>query len=182
MTMADTIAVMHDGRVEQLGTPVELYEHPTSRYVANFLGQSNCLEGTVRDVRGDETVVGVRDCVLTLPGRHGTVGAPLSLGVRPEKTVALPAGEHPGSSLRNGIPGTVTDVSFTGLSTQYLVQTAWGQEISVFAQNAGGERRVAVGEPVVVAWRPEHTFPLDVVAASADVSGDAPTSMAGARA
>jgi spermidine/putrescine transport system ATP-binding protein len=173
---------MNAGRVEQLGTPVELYEHPVSRYVANFLGQSNCLEGTVQDVRGQETVVSVRDCVLTVPGRHGTVGSPLSLGVRPEKTVALPAGEHPEPSLRNGIPGTVTDVSFTGLSTQYLVRTAWGQEISVFAQNAGGERRVAVGESVVVAWRPEHTFPLDVVAASADVSGSAPTSMAGARA
>ena len=182
MTMADTIAVMNAGRVEQLGTPVELYEHPASRYVANFLGQSNCLEGTVQDVRGEETVVSVRDCRLTVPGRHGTAGAPLSLGVRPEKTVALPAAEHPESSLRNGIPGIVTDVSFTGLSTQYLVRTAWGQEISVFAQNAGGERRVAVGESVVVAWRPEHTFPLDVVSASADVSGPAPTSMAGARA
>jgi spermidine/putrescine transport system ATP-binding protein len=180
MTMADTIAVMHDGRVEQLGTPVELYEHPTSRYVANFLGQSNCLDGSVRDVRGEETVVDVRGCVLTLPGRHGTVGAPLSLGVRPEKTIALPAGEHHEPSLRNGIPGTVTDVSFTGLSTQYLVRTAWGQEVSVFAQNAGGERRVAVGESVVVAWRPEHTFPLDVVAAPADVAGPAATSLAGA--
>jgi spermidine/putrescine transport system ATP-binding protein len=178
--MADTIAVMNAGKVEQLGSPVELYERPASRYVANFLGQSNCLEGTVQDVRADETVVGVRDCLITVPGRHGTVGAPLSLGVRPEKTVALAATEHREPSLRNGIPGTVTDVSFTGLSTQYLVRTAWGQEISVFAQNAGGERRVAVGESVVVAWRAEHTFPLDVVASPAGVPGPAPSTMAGA--
>jgi spermidine/putrescine transport system ATP-binding protein len=71
-------------------------------------------------------------------------------------------------------------VSFTGLSTQYLVRTAWGQEISVFAQNAGGERRVAVGESITVAWRPEHTFPLDLVAPTAEVPGPAPTTMAGA--
>jgi spermidine/putrescine transport system ATP-binding protein len=168
MTMADTIAVMNAGKVEQLGSPVELYERPASRYVANFLGQSNCLEGTVQDVQGEETVVRVGDC------------APLSLGVRPEKTVALPAGEQAQAALRNGIPGTVTDVSFTGLSTQYLVRTAWGQEISVFAQNAGGERRVAVGESVTVAWRPEHTFPLDVEAATAEVPGPATTTLAGA--
>jgi spermidine/putrescine transport system ATP-binding protein len=180
MTMADTIAVMNAGKVEQLGSPVELYERPASRYVANFLGQSNCLEGTVQDVQGEETVVRVGDCVLTVPGRHGRAGAPLSLGVRPEKTVALPAGEQAEAALRNGIAGTVTDVSFTGLSTQYLVRTAWGQEISVFAQNAGGERRVAVGESVTVAWRPEHTFPLDVEAATAEVPGPATTTLAGA--
>jgi spermidine/putrescine transport system ATP-binding protein len=181
MTMADTIAVMNAGKVEQLGTPVELYERPVSRYVANFLGQSNCLEGTVQEVRAEQTVVLVGDCALTVAGRHGRPGSALSVGVRPEKTVALPAGEHRDPALHNGIPGTVTDVSFTGLSTQYLVRTAWGQEISVFAQNAGGERRVTVGESVTVAWRPEHTFPLDVVSA-AEVPGPAATTLAGARA
>jgi spermidine/putrescine transport system ATP-binding protein len=181
MTMADTIAVMNAGKVEQLGTPVDLYERPVSRYVANFLGQSNCLEGTVQEVRAEQTVVLVGDCALTVAGRHGRPGSALSVGVRPEKTVALPAGEHRDPALHNGIPGTVTDVSFTGLSTQYLVRTAWGQEISVFAQNAGGERRVTVGESVTVAWRPEHTFPLDVVSA-AEVPGPAATTLAGARA
>jgi spermidine/putrescine transport system ATP-binding protein len=180
MTMADTIAVMNAGRVEQLGTPVELYERPASRYVANFLGQSNCLEGTVQEIRGEETVVRVRDCELTVSGRHGRPGSPLSIGVRPEKTVAVPAGERPDPGLANGIPGTVTDVSFTGLSTQYLVRTPWGQEVSVFAQNAGGEQRVVTGDAVTVAWRAEHTFPLDVVAPAADVVSPEPTTMAGA--
>ena len=180
MTMADTIAVMHQGKVEQLGSPVELYERPVSRYVANFLGQSNCLEGTVQEVRADETVVRVGDCALTVSGRHGRPGSRLAVGVRPEKTVAVPEGERPDPSLRNGVPGIVTDVSFTGLSTQYLVQTAWGQEISVFAQNAGGERRVAVGESVTVAWRPQHTFPLDAEPGTAEVSAPATTTLAGA--
>lgn len=163
MTMADTIAVMNAGQVEQLGSPEQLYEHPRTRYVANFLGQSNCLDGAVEDVHAESTVVVVQGCRLTVPGRHGSPGTRLSIGVRPEKTVAVPAGEDRGAGSVNEVPGTVTDVSFTGLSTQYLVRTPWGQEISVFAQNAGGERRVTVGQQVTVAWRPEHTFPLDVV-------------------
>jgi spermidine/putrescine transport system ATP-binding protein len=180
MTMADTIAVMNAGRVEQLGSPEQLYEHPRTRYVANFLGQSNCLDGAVEDVHADSTVVVVQGCRLTVPGRHGRPGTRLSIGVRPEKTVAVPTGEERGTVPVNEVPGTVTDVSFTGLSTQYLVRTPWGQEISVFAQNAGGERRVAVGQQVIVAWRPEHTFPLDVVASEeADTSAAA---LAGVRA
>jgi spermidine/putrescine transport system ATP-binding protein len=176
MTMADTIAVMNAGRVEQLGSPEELYERPASRYVANFLGQSNCLDGEVETVGDGETVVAVQGCRLRLPGRHGVPGSGLSLGVRPEKTVAVPAGQRPGTELANQVPGTVTDVSFTGLSTQYLVRTGWGQEISVFAQNAGGERRVTVGEQVAVAWRPEHTFPLDA-AGPAPAAGPAGASV-----
>jgi spermidine/putrescine transport system ATP-binding protein len=180
MTMADTIAVMNAGRVEQLGGPEQLYEHPASRYVANFLGQSNCLDGVVEEVRGGHTVVAVRGCRLSVPGRHGSPGTRLSVGVRPEKTVAVPAGEAAGPVLANQVPGTVTDVSFTGLSTQYLVRTPWGQEISVFAQNGGGERRVTAGQQVAVAWRPEHTFPLDVVATE-EAEPSPATALAGVR-
>jgi spermidine/putrescine transport system ATP-binding protein len=161
MTMADTIAVMNAGRVEQLGTPRELYERPVTRYVANFLGQSNILDGSVVEVRGNETLVDVHGVGLLVPGRLGAPGSTASFGVRPEKALAV-AGDptHRDPALRNAIPGTVTDVSFTGLSTQYVVRTPWDQELGVFTQNAGGETLVRRGDPVVVAWRPEHTFPL----------------------
>jgi len=167
MTMADTIAVMNSGLVEQLGSPRELYERPATRYVANFLGQSNCLDGSVVGIQGDETLVEVHGVRLLVPGRLGSPGAAASFGVRPEKALALPwdpalpadaAGRD--AALRNAVPGTVTDVSFTGLSTQYVVRTAWGQELGVFTQNAGGEAPLQRGDAVVVAWRPEHTFPL----------------------
>ncbi len=160
MTMADTIAVMHSGRVEQLGSPRELYERPVSRYVANFLGQSNCLDGTVVDMDGDVTVVEVHGTRLALPGRHGRPGAPQSFGVRPEKAVVLASTATRDPALGNGVRGTVTDVSFTGLSTQYVVRTGWGQELAVFAQNDGADAAARRGEEVVVAWRPEHAFPL----------------------
>jgi spermidine/putrescine transport system ATP-binding protein len=152
---------MNHGRVEQLGSPRELYERPATRYVANFLGQSNILDGSVVDVQGDSTLVDVHGVRLLVPARLGAPGASVSFGVRPEKAFALP-GEAVGHdpALRNAVPGTVTDVSFTGLSTQYLVRTGWGQELGVFTQNAGGDAPVRRGDAVLVAWRPEHTFPL----------------------
>ena len=161
MTMADTIAVMHSGRVEQLGSPRELYERPVSRYVANFLGQSNCLDGTVVEVGGDTTVVDVHGVRLALPGRHGRPGAAQSFGVRPEKAVVLArTGGSPDPRLSNGLPGVVTDVSFTGLSIQYVVRTGWGQDLAVFAQNDGADAAASRGDAVLVAWRPEHAFAL----------------------
>jgi spermidine/putrescine transport system ATP-binding protein len=169
MTMADTIAVMNCGLVEQLGSPRELYERPATRYVANFLGQSNLLDGSVVGTQGDATLVDVHGVRLLVPGRLGAPGSPASFGVRPEKAHALtgdPAHRDP--ALRNAVPGTVTDVSFTGLSTQYVVRTAWGEELGVFTQNAGGEAPVHRGDAVVVAWRPEHTFPLDATTPTPD--------------
>jgi spermidine/putrescine transport system ATP-binding protein len=167
MTMADTIAVMNSGRVEQLGSPRELYERPATRYVANFLGQSNILDGSVVETQGNTTLVEVHGVRLLVPGRLGAPGSAVSVGVRPEKALAVPRDPaQPADApvgdpaLRNAVPGTVTDVSFTGLSTQYVVRTAWGEELGVFTQNAGGEAPVLRGDPVVVAWRPEHTFPL----------------------
>jgi spermidine/putrescine transport system ATP-binding protein len=160
MTMADTIAVMNGGRIEQVGTPRDLYERPATRFVADFLGRSNVLDGTVVGLRGDTTLVDVHGARLLVPGRLGRPGSPASFGVRPEKAVALPCGADPDPSFGNAVPGTVTDVSFTGLSTQYVVRTAWGQELGVFTQNAGAEQGLRRGDPVVVAWRPGHTFPL----------------------
>jgi spermidine/putrescine transport system ATP-binding protein len=178
MTMADTIAVMNAGRVEQLGSPRDLYERPVNRYVANFLGQSNCLDGTVVEQSGDTTLLDVHGLRLTLPGRHGRPGGPMALGVRPEKAHARPAAEPRDGALANEVPGRVVDVSFTGLSTQYVVRTAWGQELGVFAQNGGGEADVRRGDEVVVAWRPEHGFAL-ADAASAGVPE--PAALAGAQ-
>ena len=161
MTMADTIAVMNAGRVEQLGSPEELYEHPVSRYVANFLGQSNCLDATVVTLDDERTTLEVHGSKVTVAGRHGVRGGQVAFGFRPEKTVALPAGDDAGGGADNRLAGTVTDVSFTGLSTQYLVRLPWGQDVAVFAQNAGEQRRVHRGDEVVVQWSPEHTFVLE---------------------
>ena len=64
MTMADTIAVMNEGKIEQMGSPIQIYEHPKTAFVANFLGQTNLFEGTVAGIEGDELAVKVKDVVF----------------------------------------------------------------------------------------------------------------------
>ena len=156
MTMADTIAVMNAGRIEQLGDPATLYERPASTFVANFLGQSNLLRATVAGpARDGEVPVTAYDTALTVAADHVPDNTKeIWLGVRPEK---LRLGEHGGP---NRLHGTVTDVSFTGVATQYLVRMPWGRELTVVQQN-DGSGRARPGEDVTVSWAAEHGFALD---------------------
>ncbi|MBO4209610.1 ABC transporter ATP-binding protein [Micromonospora echinofusca] len=160
MTMADTVAVMNAGRIEQLGAPAELYDYPATAFVANFLGQSNLLAGDAAGTSAGDVPVQVHGARFTVPAeRARAVRGPVHLGVRPEKlhlvgsVEAVPTGSQ-------HLAGVVTDASYTGVSTQYLVRTDWGTELTVFAANSGGSTPVPVGTPVVAHWRAEHAFLL----------------------
>ncbi|MEI5675781.1 MULTISPECIES: ABC transporter ATP-binding protein [unclassified Nocardioides] len=162
MTMADTVAVMNAGVIEQLGAPEELYENPRSTFVANFLGQSNLIEGTVVSRGSDVTSVDMHGIGVSVPtGRTHTDGEKGWIGIRPEKVLIGEEGEAldaPGNTIPGGV---VTDVSFNGVSTQYLVRMPWGQELAVFAQNTGRTRIFRRGDRVELSWRPEYAFLLD---------------------
>lgn len=165
MTMADTIAVMNAGRIEQLGSPADIYELPRTVFVANFLGQSNLIEGQASGA-GAFVDVSAHGRTFRLPrDRSFATGSSIILGVRPEKMTVLDA---PDAALvpegHNVLSGRVTDVSYTGVSTQYLVEAAWGQELIVFEQNMIVGDRCDVGDEVVVHWSPQHSFGLDVSA------------------
>jgi spermidine/putrescine transport system ATP-binding protein len=161
MTMADTIAVMNAGRIEQLGSPMDLYESPASAYVANFLGQSNLLAASVVDRRGDTVLIEVDGVRLAVPAdRCRSTGRDVLVGVRPEKVHLQPGEGVPAGA--NALPGAVvTDASFTGTSTQYVVRLPSGRELAAFAQNTGRGAVVPVGGTVTVCWDPAHTFGLD---------------------
>ncbi|GGY81597.1 ABC transporter ATP-binding protein [Streptomyces nitrosporeus] len=165
MTMADTVAVMNGGRVEQLGAPAELYENPRTTFVANFLGTSNLIEAEIVSA-GAALVVSAAGSTLRLPGDRSTApakeGGRLLLGVRPEKISlarAEDAGTVPGT--RNRITGRITGSSFIGVSTQYVVESPAGTALQVYEQNAGDRRGLAPGTEVVLHWDPAHTFALD---------------------
>ena len=161
MTMADTIAVMNAGRIEQLGNPTELYESPDTAYVANFLGQSNLIRASVTGTSGNDVLLDVQGSRMTVPSarREGNA-TELLIGVRPEK-IRLGAEDEKIADGQNVIRGgVVTDASFTGVSTQYLVRLPWGQEVMVFAQNLGGGGVVPVGSTVSLSFDPAHTFAL----------------------
>lgn len=165
MTMADTIAVMNLGRIEQMGGPSELYESPRTVFVANFLGQSNLLDAAVTGTSGDDLLLDVRGSRLAMPSRRRSSGdRELLVGVRPEKIRLAPAGEgaSAGGGRENVLPGgVVADASFFGVSTQYIVRMPWGQDITVFVQNLGTTGPMPVGTTVDLHWDAGHTFGLD---------------------
>jgi spermidine/putrescine transport system ATP-binding protein len=162
MTMADTVAVMNQGRIEQMGHPAEIYELPRTAFVANFLGQANLIEGR-KSGSGEQVDVSAHGLSFRLPSdRNFSSGDSIIVGVRPEKLTVLDlvdGGKVPEN--HNRAQGRVTDVSYTGVSTQYLVRTEWDQELIVFEQNSIVGDRCEVGDEVVVHWSPAHTFGLD---------------------
>ncbi|MFI5839913.1 ABC transporter ATP-binding protein [Catenuloplanes sp. NPDC051500] len=162
MTMADTVAVMNAGRIEQLGAPAEIYEFPATPFVANFLGQSNLLAGTGGAARsGDDLLITAHGARFTVPAaRSHATGDEIYLGVRPEK-MRLLTGDDPVPSGFQHVTGTVTDSSYVGVSTQYLVRTAWDTELTVFVPNTGLGGLLQPGVSVCVAWNPAHAFLLD---------------------
>jgi spermidine/putrescine transport system ATP-binding protein len=163
MTMADTVAVMNAGVIEQMGAPADLYENPHSTFVANFLGQSNLIAGTITSRSADVVSVDMQGVGVSIqPSRTHTDGDRGWVGIRPEKVLIGEPGEEldaPGNTIPGGV---VTDVSFVGVSTQYLVRMPWGQELQVFQQNTGRHRLFHTGEPVELSWRPEYAFLLDI--------------------
>jgi spermidine/putrescine transport system ATP-binding protein len=164
MTMADRIAVMNQGRIEQIGPPVELYEQPRTAFVAGFLGVSNLLPanvsgtGRVRLTDGSEASV-PEEALRGVPEE-------LRIGVRPEKVRLAAAGDTATVNGSNSVRGTVRDVSYIGVSTQYIIDTPAGDELTVIVQNVGrGARHLDPGAPVQVLWDPEHTFVITDTAA-----------------
>ncbi|MFL6286851.1 MAG: ABC transporter ATP-binding protein [Actinomycetes bacterium] len=161
MTMADTIAVMNAGVIEQLGSPSELYEHPATTFAANFLGQSNLVAGRVTNGTGDRLELEVQGARVSASQVSSRVrNGDAWVGVRPEKVSLVSPGTAPVGANVLG-DGRVTDASFVGVSIQYLVRMPWGQELTVFSQNDGVREPFGVGAPADICWRPEHTFVLD---------------------
>jgi spermidine/putrescine transport system ATP-binding protein len=171
MTMADTVAVMNAGRIEQLGPPADLYERPRTAFVANFLGQSNLVPGVVDTGWAPAGTLAVRATVgssqpLLVPvERMTTTSGPVLVGVRPEK-IRLLAGDGTigGEQVPPGVnvvgPGRVVDVAFAGVSTQYLVEVPGLGDLNVFSQNLD-QGRARPGDVVRLAWSVDHTFALD---------------------
>ncbi|MDX3607071.1 MULTISPECIES: ABC transporter ATP-binding protein [Streptomyces] len=166
MTMADTVAVMNGGRVEQLGAPADLYENPRTTFVANFLGTSNLIGGETVST-GENLVVAAGGGKLTLPRERCSAsstaaGGRLLLGIRPEKISLAHADDADGIPAgRNRVTGRITDSSFIGVSTQYVVESPAGTALQVYEQNIERDTRLVPGAEVVLHWNPAHTFGLD---------------------
>jgi putative spermidine/putrescine transport system ATP-binding protein len=134
LTMSDRLVVINQGRIEQLGTPVEVYERPATAFVAGFIGVSNLLE---RDGR--------------------------SFTIRPEKIRLLePGGAVPAGS--HSEAGRIADVIYLGVLTRYVIELRAGGTLTVVSQNletAAAEALEAKGREVIVAWRSDQSFEIE---------------------
>jgi spermidine/putrescine transport system ATP-binding protein len=162
MDMADTVAVMNKGRIEQMGSPEALYERPKTLFVSKFLGQSNIFVGDVSETSGDSVSISVAGRQIKVPTNRAekTTGT-IAIGVRPEKAFFHEDAEPAANAGLNVVgPGEIIDIRFTGVSNQYLIDIPNLGEITVFAQNIGKSPVTELGAKVWVSWKVEHSFGL----------------------
>jgi spermidine/putrescine transport system ATP-binding protein len=161
MSMADTIAVMNKGRIEQAGTAEDLYERPRTAFVANFLGISNLVDGKVLERGAEIARVETPDGTISVPCARmdETPGDAIRIGIRPEKVELVPAADGVPAG-RNALRGTVSVASFLGVSIQYVITAPNGEELTVIAPNSGAGQPagLGVGQEVLLTWDPQHTF------------------------
>jgi spermidine/putrescine transport system ATP-binding protein len=161
MDMADTVAVMNKGHIEQMGAPEALYERPKTAFVSKFLGQSNLFVGKVADSSASSLSIEVGGHKITVPkDRAEKQTGKICIGVRPEKTTFHRTKPNLGSDHVVVGPGEITDIRFTGVSNQYLIDIPNVGEVTVFAQNVGISPVIELGENVWVSWKVEHSFGL----------------------
>jgi spermidine/putrescine transport system ATP-binding protein len=173
LTMSDVIVVMLDGRIQQLGHPEELYERPVNRFVADFIGVSNPIKGTVRAFDGAtrratvESERGLRLVgAVTDPAATPAIGDAVTVAVRPERLVVEPAPPNGADADGDGwtsIPGRIHQGTYLGDQTEYRVDTDLAGELIVRRQNAAGMAGGAglgPGDPVVVRWHEDANLVL----------------------
>jgi len=160
MTMSNRLAVMRQGRIEQIGPPQDVYDHPSTEFVAGFLGASNLLPGEVEERSGDTAVVAVAGGpTLRVPAARMPEGATMvRVGVRPEKIHIEAAGAPPPGDGWNAVEGMLRDVTYIGVSHQFTVEGPAESRLTVYEQNRGTADIPVPGERVRIRWRPEHTF------------------------
>jgi spermidine/putrescine transport system ATP-binding protein len=166
LTMSDRIAVMNGGRVEQLGTPEELYERPRTRFVADFIGTTNLLRGTIEATDGGCAVVRLDSgdsCVVADADETRTVGDAIDMSLRPEAVVIASRGSQTAPNTTGAalvrLPATVEQVAYLGASVQYRVRTPAGLAMSVLAPKSGP--RFNRDDNVELTWSPSEALVLD---------------------
>ena len=165
LTMADRIAVMNKGRILQIAEPKVIYEQPTTRFVAQFIGNTNLFQGRVTAREGASVQVDVPGLSVIwgvlAEGASASRGDPVSISVRPEKMRI--ARQKPSTDSFNMVQGVVEDLIYLGVSTEFIVALPNGQQVRIFAQNISREDElwsITWDDPVWVYWRPEWSLIL----------------------
>jgi len=157
MTMATRIAVMSEGKVLQIGAPGDVYETPATRFVADFIGNVNLMEGSVEVDEPDHAVVRCTDCTHYVGhGITGTLGMAVGVAVRPEKIslqATEPAGGH---DPHNKVKGRIKELSYFGSFTVYHLELQSGAVLKISESNVARHRESALtwGDTAWASWPP----------------------------
>jgi spermidine/putrescine ABC transporter ATP-binding subunit len=156
LTMSDRIAVMNNGQIAQLGRPEDLYDRPSSKFVAGFLGESNFLPGIVHGFDNNDMIVTeyagtrIQAVAATRPGP----GEAVTLSMRPER---LRFADTLAVQMANRLTATITDAVFVGERCRYLLRAPDGACLVLKEPSGSGIRRRSVGEITELAWAPADT-------------------------
>ena len=158
LTMSDRIAVMNFGKVLQVGPAVEIYERPANRFVADFIGESNFLDGKVKSVKGDQAVVYVSAWEQELTGfvtSKVSANDDVAVSMRPEKIRLSAKAETQGINFE----GTIANMVYIGSDTHFFVDVR-GQRLKIWEQNRSSNLQYTNGQKVWLAFLPENTLVL----------------------
>ena len=165
MSISDTIAVMNKGRVEQIGSPAEIYEAPRSSFVAAFIGDTNFFDGVVREAKGDYCRVGIDGFgeVLFFNDKKVRVGGAVHVSLRPEKLLILAAEPETPAGLRNVVKGVVEEAIYVGSHTKYWVRVG-EYRLAVHRQHRRfllDEKPMQWGDTVWLEWHADDGYMLE---------------------
>ena len=153
MTMSDRVAVMRDGVILQMGPPLEIYDHPNCRFVADFIGESNVLEGTVTAIDGNEMTVETADGVVTTQGEGFAVGEKIFISIRPEY-LSVSAEAKEGFTLR----GKIKDFIYMGTVIKTSLDLGSGKEVKF--SRFEKDDAIAEGDELYLYWEKGKSVPI----------------------
>jgi spermidine/putrescine transport system ATP-binding protein len=162
LTMSDRIAVMSRGHVLQVGIPIDIYNAPTNRFVADFIGETNFLDAELLEIHGEQAMVkvgGQSPMKAVAKGNRAATGTKVTIAVRPEKVELRPVTD----AASNCLAGHIDEQIFVGTDTRYVVRLADNSSIVARMQNGVSDdpTRFEVGTPIKVYCQPEFTLVLE---------------------
>ena len=159
LALSDRIAVMNDGKILQVGTPSEIYDSPQNRFVADFIGTSNFLEGTLISEKAVVLKTELPLKIVCTPNSALPLNTPVTVAIRPER---FNLRTTPASDAANSLRGVIQDESYLGTTLQYTVQTDYPTPLITHQQNTGAREthRFQRGDTVYLQWTPGNAIIL----------------------
>ena len=162
LTMSDRIAIMNEGEIIQLDTPVALYESPASLFVADFIGESNFLMGRVAETEDDRTAVETDDglTIWVQKLNQMATGEDVSVAVRPEKIQILTDAPDASNDVINRFSGRIEEIIYVGEARIYRVSLAAGTIVDVKVQSGPSAQNFKIGGDINIGWQTRHGLAL----------------------